>query len=360
MRLPVALSIVLHVAIVVVALKLPSPSKSRASRTIEMEVNRTRPAPEVKPITPPVQVAAVEPRRERPMVQPRALPERAAQPTKPERENEPEKQPEKQPETNPQPEPEHPSILSPRAPGKLDLTVRALPGAGGGDGVVLPSGSGSGGTLGGGPMDTAPHPKKEWHPRGDAGNPLFGKVEEKKEQDFPLTNLGREGYVYKGPQFGAHIALDGSVSFDDKYVRDFKGLSGSFDLTDIAMRGKKEDPYRHEKKKFMAATAELREKLAREARQQEIDNSLAGLPSHLEAIWAERSRSARERRRSLFMLWKEAAATEDERAKAGADAQAIIEKWIRARLPEGSEDAFTVEELDNYNRSSRVRFAPYR
>jgi hypothetical protein len=71
------------------------------------------------------------------------------------------------------------------------------------------------------PRPTGPPPDRAYKPRGDAGDPILGKMVEKKD-DYPLEYLGRDGYLYKGPQFSAHVSMDGSVSFDDKIIRDFK------------------------------------------------------------------------------------------------------------------------------------------
>jgi hypothetical protein len=45
--------------------------------------------------------------------------------------------------------------------------------------------------------------------------------------------------------------------------------------------------------------------------------------------------------------------------KAGAEARTIIENFIKTRLPLGSSESFTDEELANYARLSKQRFHPY-
>jgi hypothetical protein len=355
-RLPVVLSVVLHVAILLVGIRLPAARTVRASNSIEVEVNRARPI-EVKPVTPPV-AAMMEPKRE-PRVAMRSAPVRERErPELEQKQPEPEQKPEPV-ENPPQPSarPEEPSSLSPRAAHSVDLTLHSIPiGSGGGE-LGVPGGvPGSGGGTGGG---TGTAQRKAWKPRLDAGDPITGKVAEEKKEDFPLTSLGRDGYAYKGPQFSAHIMSDGTVSFDDKIVRDFKGLSGTFDIADIVMKQKHEDPYRHEKKKFLNATAELREKMAKQARAEEMQSSLSGLPTHLLAVWGDRRRSAHERRELLFKIWSEAAVTEDDRSAGGAEARKMIEAFIRDRLPQGSPDGYTDDELEAYNRGGHVRFDPY-
>jgi hypothetical protein len=358
-RLPVVTSVVLHIVILLVAMRLPAARTMGASSSIEVEVNR-RPIPvEPKPLTPPIPPAPTpEPKRE-PRVAMRApiQRERERPETPPKKEEEPEHKGETAESHTPpvQPQIEPPSSLSPRAAHPIDLTLHGLPiGSGGGE-MGVPGGVVGGGT---GTVGAPQAARKPWKPRLDAGDPITGKVAEEKKEEFPLESLGHDGYAYKGPQFSAHILNDGSVSFDDKIVRDFKGLSGTFDVADMVMKSKHEDPYRHEKKKFLAATAELRDKLAKQARAEEMQASLAQLPTHLLAIWSHRQTPAAERRRLIFEIWKDAATTEDDRSAGGAEARKIIESFIRERLPQGSADAYTDDELEAYGHG-RVRFDPY-
>jgi hypothetical protein len=246
-----------------------------------------------------------------------------------------------------------PSTLSMRPSAPIDLNLHGL------GGITLNNGKVSGGESG--PAGTfGAAPRKPWKPRGSAGDPLLGKLEEKKEERFPLE-LKDDGYHYDGPSFSAKIRMDGTVSFDEHTIRDFKGLSGGFDLTDIAMRGKKQDPYRYEKEKFMELTAKLRGELQTRARRDRLENSLAVLPEHLAEVWRDTSRTARERRNAIYYLWRDAAGTDDEVGQAGRKARATIESFIRARLPEGSDDQFTDDELRRFNgRQSAIKFEPYK
>jgi hypothetical protein len=244
-------------------------------------------------------------------------------------------------------EPGSSAATVPQRTGPVDLTLHGLPSSGewATPGAAMPAPAG-------------PAKKGPWKPRGDAGDPILGKLSDKKE-DYPLESLGRDGYLYNGPSFSAHISLDGTVSFDDKYIRDFKGLSGGFDLTDAIMKGKKEDPYRHEKKKFLEATAAKRAEMARKVRDEQVRASLAELPWHCDEIWRDHNRSPSERRRMLFALWRETGEAEDGLGEAGDQARTTIEKFIRHYLPEGSVDGFTEEELASLNRGGRRRFDPY-
>ena len=126
------------------------------------------------------------------------------------------------------------------------------------------------------------------------------------------------------------------------------------------MRGHKQDPYRYEKEKFMENTAKLRGELTTKARKDRLESSLAALPGHLEQIWSDASHSARERRGVLYAMWREAAGSDDEVGAAGRKARATIEAFIRERLPEAREDAFTDDELRRFNaRAGAVKFEPY-
>ena len=347
MSRPVVASILLHVAMILLALRLPAVSSRPSSRAIEVDVQHAVQVPPPRTL-PPEPPKPVEKKPEPPKPLPKLAMQEHRERTRPvEQEPPPEVTP-----PSPVPPPANPP---PSRPGKVDLTLHALPGATSGS-IVLPAAPAGGGTLGTG----APPPRKEWKPRGDAGDPILGKIREAPEERFPLERIGRDEYVYKGPQFSAHINPDGSVSFDDKIIRDFNGTSGSWDMNDLIMKGKKQDPYRAEKAAFMKATEPKRDELAKKARQAHLRESLARLPSQLDAIWGDRRRPARDRRQDLFELWRDVDSSSDEANEAGQQARAVIEAYIRKRLPQGSEDGFTDEELAVYARASRQKFQPYR
>ena len=348
MRLPVACSIFAHVALLLVALRLPAAGLSRSARTITVDIQAPKPAPIAPTPTPP---PTPPPPPKLAMREP--APRTHVEPLTPTQPRARQEQRELEPPPATQP-PSPPSALSMRPSAAVDLNLHNL------GGIVLNNGRVSGGE--GGPTGTfgsAPA-RKPWKPRGDAGDPLLGKLADEKVERFPLT-LENDGYHYSGPSFSARIAMDGRVSFDDHSIRDFKGLSGGFDLTDIAMRGRKQDPYRYEKEKFMETTTKLRSELQTRARRDQLESSLAALPQHLERLWGDLSRSARARRGELYALWKDAAGSDDEVGAAGKKARAAIEAFIRERLPEGTEDAFTDEELRRFNaRPGVLRFEPYK
>ena len=136
------------------------------------------------------------------------------------------------------------------------------------------------------------------------------------------------------------------------------GLAVAGDANDAIIRSLGQDPYAVEKAKFLAATFELRMKLAAQAHREEVETSLDGLPATLAKLWHDTRYSARERRRILFELWREAAPT-----PAGARARAIIESFIRRELPCGGPDAYPPAELRALQSSESgtpgETFAPY-
>jgi hypothetical protein len=338
-RLAVVCSVFVHFAVIAAAYRLPSSRRAaRAPIEIDIKAARSRPAPVVPPITPPLprpQLASATGARTRTAPPPAEVAPKVA-PIEPMTTQPP----------SATPEPGSSAATVPQRTGPIDLKLHALPQSPTVERAPTP----------GAPDGTS---KKPWRPRGDAGDPILGKLAERKEEEFPLESLGRDGFIYKGPSFSAHILADGTVSFDDKFIRDFKGLSGGFDASDMIMRAKGEDPYRHEKKKFLAATAEKRAELARRAHQQELQGALAQLPWHCDEIWHTTYKPARERRRLLFALWKETADSEDGLVDVGAEARAIIEKFIRRNLPETSPDAYTPDELAHLNNGSGRKFDPY-
>lgn len=133
------------------------------------------------------------------------------------------------------------------------------------------------------------------------------------------------------------------------------GAGGTMDLTDEIMRALGQDPYRVEKARFLAATFEVRIKLAVAAHREDMRKSLDRLPDVLADLWGDSRYSARERRRVLFELWRETDSTPE-----GVRAANTIERFIQRQLPRGSPDAYTPAELQAYPRSEPGRvFSPY-
>ena len=337
-------SLVLHLALIAAAFALPAPRQRRASDpvTVDLFVRKPETPPEIeapKAAPPePVKIASRE-LRDRP-------------PTSIEHPLDPNAPVEAHP-TGTEPPPEPQPTVDTRPPGKVDLTLHTLP-PGSESPVSVPSGTGTFGTPGATPG------KKPWRMRGDVGNALTGKIADEPEDRFPLKAVGGGEYQYKGKAFTALIGRDGRVSFDDKSIRDFKGLSGGFDITDLVMKAKHEDPYRAEKAAFMNQTEAMRKKMTQADLRERRLASLTHLPETLDRIWHDTRMSTVERRKQLFETWKDASMSESEIGDAAKEAGGIIETYVRRYLPQGSEDAFTDDELERYNRGQRTRFQPYR
>ncbi|HWE27056.1 MAG TPA: hypothetical protein VHB97_03595, partial [Polyangia bacterium] len=167
MRLPVVCSIFAHGALLLIVLRLPAAGMSRA-KSIEVEINE--PKQTVVAVTPPP-----EPPKAKPIVQ-KVQPLKNTQRQDKRQVEPPSTQP---PPTQPPPATPPPSSLSMRPSAPVDLTLHGL------GGIVVNNGAVHGGD--GGPAGTfAAAPKKPWKPRGDAGDPILGKLADEKEERFPL------------------------------------------------------------------------------------------------------------------------------------------------------------------------------
>ena len=172
------------------------------------------------------------------------------------------------------------------------------------------------------------------------------------------------GYDYIGQGFDAIITADGDVEFDEhgfEMVEDpLTGLPIPglfvFDVTDLMMRAQDMDPYQHERQWFLESTTDVRDSLAAAAATRYLRESLAALSRHLHAIWSDTATAAPERRRRIFALWNDCA--DDE---LGRRARGLVEGFIHERLPRGSADAYTAQEIARYEaqRVGPVAFDPY-
>jgi hypothetical protein len=199
--------------------------------------------------------------------------------------------------------------------------------------------------------------------------------------------------------FTARVAADGRVHFEDKpnlqahlrkpsaraigehlerWAKDPQGVatgderavetgtvtivSGSFDLTDWAMRSRHMDPYGPRKLAMLDRTRDERAGMALRARSSDLHDSISTLPRRLRAIWRAPRWTAVQRRRLLFDLWDECAETGPaDVVDAAEQVRGVILAFVRRELPAGSPDAYPVAELAalNAGRSSQRRFDPY-
>lgn len=162
--------------------------------------------------------------------------------------------------------------------------------------------------------------------------------------------------------FKARFNPDGTVaSIDDKANLQRKGLGGSFDVTDALMRSKGIDPYSSYKLEVLDETREERVAIGKRYRTQQLAQSRQHMQKNLDRLWATTTELAA-RKQGLFELWDDCAETGSaELVTGGTSARAHVLGFIRAKLPAGSGDAYTTDELALFNkrRKSRTTFAPY-
>ena len=192
---------------------------------------------------------------------------------------------------------------------------------------------------------------------------------------------GKKGDLeYKDPlgHFKATLLPDGRVKFRDFAVERGNIRSGAkvAGMSEIIRSAQGKDLFWLDKKKLLERTEKLRLAMAVKWAEAQGDSRLKGLYRDLLDIWSDAERTAVQRREQLFERWDECveAMTVDVkgfdeakssldklREKAGGEARASIESFIRRHLPKGSEDAYTPEELRELNRRrhSEEKFDPY-
>jgi len=169
------------------------------------------------------------------------------------------------------------------------------------------------------------------------------------------------GGTYESDQgaYRAHVAADGTVHLEDAPNLQVHGLSGSFDVTDWAMRSHGQDPYAGQKLRFLERTLEQRVAIGRRHRTRQLARSAELARHNVDRLLAI-TPDLDERKRGLFELWDDCAESgDDELVRGGAAARALILGVIRAEL--AGTDAYTADELVRFNarRTSTAAFAPY-
>jgi hypothetical protein len=128
-------------------------------------------------------------------------------------------------------------------------------------------------------------------------------------------------------------------------------ISGQADVSSWLERKLVGDPYASRKKKLLEATFAERAEHGKAYRADQLVHAAERMRANLEELWTN-TRDAATRKRIIFDLWDEC--TDDD---AGQRARAIVMLWIQERLPPGSTDAYTPDELAVLATSG---FAPYR
>jgi hypothetical protein len=195
------------------------------------------------------------------------------------------------------------------------------------------------------------HELTEWFKDPEAGK-RFGT-----SSDLPRHLQASPGAC---DSWGAAMCDDPLAPEIEKRVRERKKVNGGFlggpmDITAWLHRKFVGDPYSSRKLKLLADTLDERVAMGEAHRAQQRARSAEYMRRNVEQLWA-REPNPVARRAALFELWDECG--EDE---AGARARAIVIGWIRARLPAGSEHAYTDAELAalQEHRTSSLPFAPY-
>ena len=180
------------------------------------------------------------------------------------------------------------------------------------------------------------------------------------ERRYPLKRRANGVLLYEAPQFSAVVAPDGTVTFHDRRLAYSAPKSTfSFDLSDeFVHEFTRGTLYPYEKANFLASTFKRRTGMAAKWYAAQMRTARDDLPTRLDALWADTRYRRRERRRIIFLLWKDVDISEADARPAAT----IIEAWIRKRLPRGSPDAYTDDELEALSRErmGEPAFRPYR
>ncbi|MEM1023977.1 MAG: hypothetical protein AAGD10_00030 [Myxococcota bacterium] len=176
-----------------------------------------------------------------------------------------------------------------------------------------------------------------------------------------LEPSGGGRYIFRHSGFDARVERDGSVRFRDKAAFKFRGLISDFDLTEVAMKIAKDDPFRSDKLAFLEGSRAFRTELRRKADKERMKQAERDALFRLRAIWRGPGTSA-ERRRLIFEVWDGCAETGSEaRVASGRFVRRTVQSFIERTLPRGHPEGFTSVELAAFNadRRSQARFAPY-
>jgi len=219
---------------------------------------------------------------------------------------------------------------------------------------------GRSGVAGGAPDGgVRPGPLREEGPAGAFLGPLKKPGESDPERRYHLKPGANGSLVYEAPQFSAVVAPDGTVTFHDRRLAySARKSTFTFDLSDEFVRELGHGTaYPYPKANFLAATFKRRTAMAAEVSSRQMRAARAELPRQLDALWDDTRYRRRERRRIVFLLWQEL----DKSSAEGRSAATAIDAWIRKRLPRGSPDAYSDQELDAYSRerSGEPAFNPY-
>lgn len=137
-------------------------------------------------------------------------------------------------------------------------------------------------------------------------------------------------------------------------------VAGKADITGWLHRKFIGDPYASRKLKLLDTTRDARAEIGSVHRAEQRDRASEFAQRNIDALWKATTDIA-ERKAALFEMWDECSEDESKDGEAGERARAIVLGWIRAKLPQGSPGAFTVDEIAKLDarRTSHQHFVPY-
>jgi hypothetical protein len=196
-------------------------------------------------------------------------------------------------------------------------------------------------------------------PSGREGTQLELDSLKRERENLMMRPAGGGRYRSEQATFASEIARDGAVHFVDKPNIQREGLGLRFDVTDLAMRSRGDDPYARTKLHFLDKTREERAAMGVRRRNELLARAGELVLASIERLWASTGDLAA-RKQGMFELWDDCAETGDAAlVAAGVTVRQLVVGAIRARLI--GTDAYTAAELAllNAHRRSTARFAPY-
>ena len=165
------------------------------------------------------------------------------------------------------------------------------------------------------------------------------------------------------PTAGCEGVRDNACSPDRSVTVIVPVFRGGFNPTDWLMRRTVGDPYASKKRAYLDATRDERAQIGATHRSEQLKQTAIIMRRNLERAWGSTT-DVRERKQVVFELWDEIAEPADEEsavAEASRAARAQVIGFIRARLPQRGQDAYSASEIAalNAKKQSKETFSPY-
>jgi len=147
----------------------------------------------------------------------------------------------------------------------------------------------------------------------------------------PKLQRHRDGtYHYRGQAFKAIVAEDGSVDFDDGSRQGSKLV---FDLTDMLVRRRGEDPYRVEKRWFLESTEKLRDQLLELWRAKLERRAILKLRGRLIRVFEDDTLTDRQKAAHVVAIFQDTADGDAGTAARSAIAEFVADSMPNVELP---------------------------